>query len=201
MFDILKKELASMEEGAVDISKLAMVALKYDPNSLLHGVFLAKKELAGGRLRMPRVLSAFIEAESAGIAQSGGVKNDHVNPSGDTAKGFGNVPYTRDEYTAEKIIAFFNLDISQLRGYDLGESAERLLTTLAFYKIKRFLEAGLRLRTACDLKVDEIRVTNPNGFELPSLSEMEKELSEQIRAVTKEGLFADPPVTVVTWEK
>jgi len=43
------------------------------------------------------------------VASSGGVKNDTVNPSGDTSKGFGNVPYARDEFTAGSIIAYFNL--------------------------------------------------------------------------------------------
>ncbi len=201
MFDILKEELASMEVGAVDIRKLAKVILKYDTNSLLHGVFLAKKDLAGGRLRMPRVLSAFIEAESAGIAQSGGVKNDHVDPSGDTAKGFGNVPFTRDEFTAKKITAFFNIDLAQVRGYGLGENAEKLLTALAFFKIRRFLETGLRLRTACDLGVNEITVTHPDGYELPTLPETESEVAKSIKKVGEEGLFVEPPVTVVTWEQ
>jgi hypothetical protein len=65
--------------------------------SLIHGVFLAKKDLAGGRLRIARALSAFIEASGVNIAASGGVKNDHVNPSGDTKSGFGNVPFSRDD--------------------------------------------------------------------------------------------------------
>ena len=33
---------------------LLSVLLGLDVNALLHGVFLAKKELAGGRLRLPR---------------------------------------------------------------------------------------------------------------------------------------------------
>src|SRR3546814_4294668 len=87
-----------MDEGFVDLKKLAKVLLGLDVNTLLHGVFLAKKELAGGRLRLPRALSAFIEAKDSKVAASGGVKNDAVNPSGDTAKGFGNVPFSRDEF-------------------------------------------------------------------------------------------------------
>ena len=87
--DLLKKRLAAMEVGRVNLRELAKVLLEFDTNALLHGVFLAKKELAGGRLRLPRSLSAFVEAENARVAASGGVKNDSVNPSGDTAKGFG----------------------------------------------------------------------------------------------------------------
>lgn len=48
VLNILKKELADMEEGAVNIRHLAAVLLKFDTNALLHGVFLAKSDLAGG---------------------------------------------------------------------------------------------------------------------------------------------------------
>src|SRR5438034_7051311 len=84
MFDRLKKEVGVMDVGPVDIRKLAQTVFKYDANGVLHGVFLAKKDLAGGRLRMPRLLSGFIEASEVQDAASGGVKNDHVNPKGDT---------------------------------------------------------------------------------------------------------------------
>jgi CRISPR-associated protein Csb1 len=95
VFDMLRMELAEFEIGAVNLRRLAHVLLKYDANALLHGIFLSKKELAGGRLRLPRVISGFIEAIGVKTAENGGVKNDHVNPSGDTSKGFGNVPFHR----------------------------------------------------------------------------------------------------------
>lgn len=182
VFNQLKTELADMVEGMVDIRKLAEVVFKLDTNALLHGLFLAKKELAGGRLRLPRTLSAFIEAKDIHIAQSGGVKNDSVNPSGDTGKGFGNVPFSRTEYTAPKITAFFNLDLAQLRGFGLPDAARDLLIALALFKIRRFLRDGLRLRTACDLDVSAINVTRPAGFDLPELSELETALHDLIKA-------------------
>jgi CRISPR-associated protein Csb1 len=201
VLDMLKRELAGMEEGAVDIRKLASVLLRFDTNALLHGVFLAKKELAGGRLRLPRVLSAFMEADDVKDAQSGGVKNDHVNPSGDTQRGFGNVPFSRTEFTAPKITAYFNVDLAQIRGFGLGVEVEKLLITLALYKIRRFLETGLRLRTACDLDVVEpIRVTRPTAFVLPSTEDLEKALPGSIQAVATQGCFADPRETVVRWD-
>jgi CRISPR-associated protein Csb1 len=200
VLDILKKELADMEEGAVNIRHLAAVLLKFDTNALLHGVFLAKGDLAGGRLRLPRALSAFIEAEDVKVAQSGGVKNDQVNPSGDTARGFGNVPFSRDEYAAPIIRAYFNLDLAQLRAFGLGENVENLLVVLALFKIRRFLATGLRLRTACDLDLAELRVTRPAGFTLPELPELECLLRDLIPVVAAEGRFANPPATVVKWE-
>lgn len=201
VFDRLKAELADMDEGAVDIRKLAAVVLRLDANALLHGVFLAKKELAGGRLRLPRALSGFIEAEDVSVAQSGGVKNDSVKPSGDTSKGFGNVPYAREEFTAKRIVAYFNLDLAQLRGLGLGGSVETLLVAIALYKIRRFLGEGLRLRTACDLECQKLRATRPEGFVVPDLPALEQEIPGLIEAVANEKRFADPRVTVVVWRK
>ena len=42
--DLLKKRLAAMEVGRVDLRELAKVLLEFDTNALLHGVFLAKKD-------------------------------------------------------------------------------------------------------------------------------------------------------------
>ena len=199
--EMLKSRLAAMEVGRVDLRELAKVLLEFDTNALLHGVFLAKKELAGGRLRLPRSLSAFIEAKNARRATSGGVKNDSVNPSGDTAKGFGNVPFARDEWVAAKITAYFNLDLRQIRAFGLGADVERLLILLALFKIRKFLVEGLRLRTACDLDVESIRVTRPDGFELPGLDDLEAELPGLIRDVASKGLFGESSVLTVTYRK
>ncbi len=194
----LKDELGVMTKGPVDIRLFAEVLARYDVNCLLHGVFLAKKDLAGGRLRMPRALSAFIEARGVQVASSGGVKLDHVDPSGDTKTGFGHVPFARDEYTAERITAYFNLDLAQIRGYRLGQPMVDLLITLALYKIRRFLEVGLRLRTACDLEpTSDPEVTRPTGFVLPELGALEAELPPLIARC--KNFFADPPVTTVDY--
>lgn len=185
-FELLKADVARLTDGPIDRRALATALLRYDVNSLLHGVFLAKKELAGGRLRVSRALSGFIEAEGAQVAASGGVKNDHVNPSGDTGKGFGNVPFHREEYTAETITAYFNLDLGQIRGYGLGEEVERLLVLLALYKIRALLDGDLRLRTACDLTLADdgapIMADSPAGFALPTLAALEAALPAAIDA-------------------
>ena len=60
VLEMLKKDVAGMEKGPVDIRKLARIVFKVDANAVLHGIFLAKSELAGGRLRMPRLLWGFI---------------------------------------------------------------------------------------------------------------------------------------------
>ncbi len=200
-FDLLKGRLAAMETGRVDLRELARVLLQFDVNSLLHGVFLAKRDLAGGRLRLPRALSAFIEATGVSVVTSGGVKNDSYDPSGDTAKGFGNVPFSRDEYAADRITAYFNLDLQQIRGFGLGDQAEALLIALALFKIRKFLVEGLRLRTACDLDPVEVSVTRPDGFALPTLTELAGELPGLVQGVADQGMFNTPRVATVTYRR
>lgn len=193
-------ELSAEEKGPVDNRLLASIAFKYDPNSVIHGVFLAKERLAGGRFRLKRCLSCFIEAEDVRIAESGGVKIDIVDPSGDTSKGYGHVPFHRVEFVAGKITAYFNLDTDLLFSYGLGKEAEEFLLTLSLWKIQKFLDRGTRLRTACDLFPKEgLKVTQPSGFTVPSLEELEKNLPGLVKRCQSKGLFADPPVTEVNW--
>ena len=198
---LLRDRLADIAIGRVDLRELAKVLLEFDTNALLHGVFLAKKELAGGRLRLPRSLSAFIEAENASVAVSGGVKNDSIDPSGDTAKGFGNVPFARDEWVADRITAYFNLDLRQIRAFGLGTEVDQLLIALAMFKIRKFLAVGLRLRTACDFDLHGITVTHPEGFDLPQLADLAKELPGLVKTVQSGGHFGENPVLTVIYEK
>lgn len=203
VFDKLKEDAAGMEIGPVKLKDLAKLVLHYDANALLHGVFLAKKELAGGRLRLMRALSGFIEASGVNVAESGGVKNDRVDPSGDTKKGFGNVPFHRTEFTAKRIVAYFNLDLALLRGYGLPDAAYKLLVSLALLKVQRFLNGGMRLRTACDLGLKNgIEVKRPEGFSIPSSDKLLAEAKSHISTCGEmTELFHDPRITEVKWEK
>lgn len=186
-------------EGVVNLRNLARVCFKYDPNSLIHGVFLEK---IAGRLRHPRSLSAFIEANGVGRADSGGVKLDRANPSGDTSTGKGNVPFHRTEFTAKNITAFFSLDLAQIRGYGLGDNATQLLIALSLWKVRRFLESSMRLRTACELELKEgdasINAKRPDGFALPATDDLSKLIGELIGKCRAQ--FADPAVTTLTWK-
>lgn len=194
----LKTELAVGELAAVDLKLLSKTLLKYDINALIHGVFIAKSEVAGGRMRLPRALTAFIEASQVNTASSGGVKNDALNPSGDAAKGFGNVPFHREEFTGN-ISAYFVLDLALIRGFGLGADVENLLIAISLFKIRRFLNDGLRLRTACDLEVvGDLAAKKPTGYTVPSLGEIEKALPDLIKAVSAQ--FASPAKTSVTFD-
>jgi len=180
----IKAESNYDESQPVDRKAFVRTLFKYDMNSLLHGVFL---ESIGGRLRIARALSAFIEAERVNQAVSGGVKNDNVQPGKEetrtAAGGFGNVPFTREEFTAEKITLFVNLDLAQIRGYGLGTDAEKLLVLLALFKLRTLLDSDLRLRTACDLvgTSDSIAATRPAGFALPSIADIIEELTPTLK--------------------
>jgi CRISPR-associated protein Csb1 len=206
MVQLLKDDLSHMDERPIDYRVVVASLLRYDVGSVLHGAFLVKKGdkwkgISEGRIRVPRALSAFIEAEKVKVASSGGVKNDHIKASkgeeGRTSsEGFGNVPFSRDEFVSPEINAFFNLDLAQLRGYGLSESVYTLLVALALYKIRAFLEQGLRLRTACDLECDALEVQRPQGFELPTLSDLEQALPDLLSASKPDAKFE---VTTVTY--
>ena len=196
-FKIIKDKIGFEKGKPFDVrGQLVPALLEFDINSLLHGVFL--EEIAGV-IRLPRSLSAFIEAENASLATSGGVKFNRVDPS--LREGQGNVPYHRNEWVAGRITAYFNLDLRQLRAFGLGAEVERLLILLAFFKIRRLLAEGLRLRTACDLDLACLTVTRPEGFELPPLADIEAELPERIEAVGASGLFGERRVLTVTYRK
>jgi len=105
-----------------------------------------------------------------------------VNPAGETKKGFGNVPFARDEFTAEKIVLHVNFDLAQVRGYGLGAEAERLLVLLGLYRLRKLIDGDLRLRTACDLEPvsRDPGATRPDGFVLPSLTALETDMGVAI---------------------
>jgi CRISPR-associated protein Csb1 len=182
--------------------RVAQTLFFFDPNALIHGVFMAN--LKDGRVRVPRAITGFVEASDVMEAVSGGVKNNALDPTGKIrAKDYdkdvyGNVPYPRVEYTAGSITAYFNLDLALIAGYGLPDPARELLIALSLLKVRRFLGSGLRLRTACDFAPTKaIEVKSPSTFKLPEEEALLKEVQTCIVACTKEGLFASPPVTII----
>ena len=189
-FDKLVGKFDAMKNRPINRKLFVETLLKYDIGSLLHGVFIAKGEITGGRLRVERAMSAFIEAHGVQTAASGGVKKDQVNPEKDekkgltAEKGFGHVPFHRDEFTAKEITAFFNIDLAQIRGYGLGDDVTNLLILLALFKVRALLDSDLRLRTACYLEVaDDASLTATNvEFPLPALADIIADLPAAIDA-------------------
>lgn len=169
--------------------QLVPVLLKYDVNSLLHGAFL--EEIAGV-IRLPRALSGFIEATDVKVASSGGVK---IGLDASLKDGEGNVIYPRDEFVSPDIAAYFNLDLAQLRGYGFKQTVLDLLIALSLYKIRAFLDTGLRLRTACDLECEVLEVQRPNGFLVPSIDALDHALPGLIKAASADADFQSITVT------
>ena len=206
LLDLLKDGLGIKDkDGAVDIPKFAGFVFRYDTNSVLHGLFLSKSDLAGGRYKLTRALSSFIEATGVQPVISGGVKLDRLNPSGGDAgaeKGYGHIPYSRTEYSAASIKCYFSIDAALIRSYRLGDSANELVFTLALWKVQSFLARGLRLRTACDLRVKSpLAATQPEGFDIPDLASLDRDLRLTIDECRKAGLFADPPLCLTYTSK
>ncbi len=184
----LKKAIAHDKKKPVDLRKLAAALCHFDPNSLVHGTFL---ESIAGTLRLPRMLGGFIEARNVNVVASGGVKNDRVTPETKdsdrkAAEGFGNVPYHRDEFTAEQITAFFKLDMSLVRSFGLSEHVNRFLVALALWKVHQFLATGLRLRTSCDFDATTVQATRPAEWSLPSAAELQESLPKLIGIIRSE---------------
>ena len=201
-FARIRESIGYRADAPFDRQKLAQALFKFDPNSLLHGVFLEK---IGGVVRLPRALTGFIEARRINVAASGGVKVDRVQPSsnekdpvtgekvapkyGKAYEGYGNVPYQRDEYTGD-ITAYFNLDLSLIAGFQLPDAARELLVVLSLFKFQRFLDTGLRLRTACDLELKEggLRVTRPSHG-LPHQGDLTKPKPHTLLCTVGTSLF------------
>jgi CRISPR-associated protein Csb1 len=175
----------------LDHRAVARACFALDPVSLVHGVFFAQKAWPW-QPKVARAVTSFIEAAKAQPAVSGGVKRDGVinlAKEGATAEGYGSVPHHRVEYIAERITAYFAIDHDQLRSYGLSEPATALLAALIDFEIGTLLDGGLRLRTACDL-----RVTGVDG-ELPDAVEAASRVGKLVTDCADEL----GPVTTVTW--
>jgi CRISPR-associated protein Csb1 len=175
----------------LDYRAVARACFALDPVSLLHGVFFARKEWPW-QPKVARAVTSFVEAYQVIPAISGGVKRDSVNneaKDGATTEGYGMVPYHRVEYTAGTITAYFTIDRVQLRSYGLSESATALLQALAEFEIGTLLDSGLRLRTACDLAVREVRGERPNA----------QEAAARVAKLAAECSAEFGPVTEVRW--
>src|SRR5690606_29161809 len=84
----------------------------------------------------------------------------------------------------------------------LGNTVTQLLIALALFKIRAFLEEGLRLRTACDLECSKLTVTRPQELVLPDRVWLQAEVRRLIEAVAEEEQWPslEQRVTTVRWE-
>lgn len=159
---------------------------RYDPNSLVHGILFPALGI-----KLPRMLTAHLEAFDVARVRSSGVKFDKL---GQTASG--QPIFAVDEEVAGEIAATFVVDMALLRSFGRGDrglndAQKRFLLSLALWKIERILRAPFRYRTNCDLELHELRIRGRDeAVDVPSIN-----IEEAIR----QARFPDPAVTQVYW--
>lgn len=159
---------------------------RYDPNSLVHGVLFP-----GMGIKLPRMLTAHLEALGASRIRSSGVKFDKL---GKTSSG--QAIFSVDEETASEIIATFVVDLALLRSFGrrdrgLSDVQKEFLLALALWKIERLLRGPFRYRTNCDLELHELRMRgSKEPVELPAI--------DITSAIERAGING-PPATMVYW--
>lgn len=125
-----------------------------DPNSLVHGVLFPQWQI-----KIPRALTAHLEAFGAGRVDRSGVKFDRL---GKTTSG--QPIFAVDDATAESIRATFVLDVGLIRSFGrnkkdgdktqlgLSDKQQEFLVALALWKIQKLLESPFRFRSGCHLR-------------------------------------------------
>lgn len=160
-----------------------------DPNSLVHGVLFPQWQI-----KIPRALTAHLEAFGAGRVDRSGVKFDRL---GRTTSG--QPIFAVDDATAESIRATFVLDVSLIRsfGRNMGEQPlglsvrqQEFLVALALWKIRRLLASPFRYRSGCHLRCTALEGYNGDV-----------EIDVDIRQAIRESGIDKFPVTDVLWPR
>lgn len=160
-----------------------------DPNSLVHGVLFPQWQI-----KIPRALTAHLEAFGTGRVDRSGVKFDRL---GRTTSG--QPIFAVDDATAESIRATFVIDVSLIRSFGrkkgeitlgLSEKQQEFLVALALWKIQRLLAAPFRFRSGCHL-----RRTALKSYEQDV--EIEVDIANAIKTAGLDKL----PVTDVFWPR
>jgi CRISPR-associated protein Csb1 len=158
---------------------------QYDPNSLVHGVLFPRWQI-----KIPRFLTAHLEAFDAGRVDRSGVKFDRL--------GSGQLIFAVDDATAREIRATFILDLNLVRSFGrqngdhtlgLAEKQKEFLVALALWKIKQLLATPFRFRSGCYLQCVSLE---KDGV----AAEIDVDIR---RAIGDAGFETDPQVTDVWW--
>lgn len=177
--------------------KVAAGLIKVDPGCLLHGIWFNEASFAGGKVRLTRSLSGYIEARDPSTANFGFQKRDGVSDRTDkeagqsAAEGYGSVIGPKQHFTSAEVKAYFQIDLERLRSYGLAPEQVKALVAWAIYKIRRVLVASrdgvADLRTEC--KFEPVKVTaqtvhqdtgNKDNYDLPQIG---NDLKEAIKAL------------------
>jgi len=160
-----------------------------DPNSLVHGVLFTEWQI-----KIPRALTAHLEAFGAGRVDRSGVKFDRL---GKTTSG--QPIFAVDDATAESIRATFVLDVGLIRSFGrkkngeqlgLSDKRQELLVALALWKVQKLLEQPFRYRSGCHLRRTALQ---SEGEDV--------ELDVDVKRAIKAADFGEQPITDVFWPR
>lgn len=163
---------------------------RYDPNALIHGVLFPQWQI-----KIPRVLTAHLEAFGAARVDRSGVKFDRL---GKTTSG--QPIFAVDDATAREIRATFILDTALVRSFGrengntplgLTQAQKEFLIALALWKIQRLRETPFRFRSGCHLKCAK----------LTDDADQEVTLNVDIQSAISEARFPEPRVTDIFWPR
>ena len=178
-----------------------MTIFEIDPNSLVHGLLFPQWQI-----KIPRALTAHLEAFGAGRVDRSGVKFDRL---GKTTSG--QPIFAIDDATAESIRATFVLDVSLIRSFGrkrdtrqlgLSEKQQEFLVALSLWKIQKLLASPFRFRSGCHLRCKSCK-TGEDGVDV--------KIDVDIKSAIKAALFRNersggdearrPIVTDVFWAR
>jgi CRISPR-associated protein Csb1 len=218
LLDVLKTRFELKENRIVPWKKVAAALVKIDPGCLLHGIWFNDSALAGGKVRLTRVLSGYIEASEPAPANYGFQKRDDVlwatdKEAGQSAsEGFGSVIGPKQHFTSRTVKACFQIDLDRLRNYGLPSEDVRALAAWAIYKVRRVLvdgQAGVGgLRTECKFACESVSSSyldaktgkEVKGFALPELGVALSDAFKSLRVLKPDGLPDESDgITKVRW--
>jgi CRISPR-associated protein Csb1 len=161
---------------------------RYDPNSLVHGILFPALGI-----KLPRVLTATMDAFGADRVATSGVKFDKLGKTNS-----GQPIFAKDEETASEIRATFVIDLSLIRSFGRGEhglneAQKQLILSLSLWKIGKLLGSSFRFRSECDLELINIK---RDGNDSDA-----SELNINIRSYIDNADFQDPRITRIYWEE
>jgi CRISPR-associated protein Csb1 len=162
---------------------------RFDPNALVHGVLFPQWQI-----KIPRVLTAHLEAFGAGRVDRSGVKFDRL---GKTTSG--QPIFAVDDATAREIRATFILDTALVRSFGrangdavlgLNDKQKEFLVAFALWKFKRLLDQPFRFRSGCHLECVNLRQ-----------GEDRVEIQVDIANAIESAGFEKPATTDVYWPR
>lgn len=161
---------------------------RFDPNSLVHGILFPAMGI-----KLPRVLTATLDAYGADRVATAGVKFDKLGKTNS-----GQPIFAKDEETASEIRATFTIDLSLIRSFgrdDNGLSAgqKQLILGFTLWKIGKLLGSSFRFRSECDLELIRIQI-NGDKSDVSALA-------INIRDLINNAGFQDPRITKIYWNE